>query len=181
MTSKEPKNKSLAQTRINRQPDFQKLFNDHFGSTPRKVAYEVRNDANRYHDLAFLNTLIHDARFRREAIRTLGKEIVIPLDRDCWELPLVRHPKHWELHVTDAELSIAPVISIVWKFRNTTRRRPSTELWIQDLQLVGETSLKMRLIIRGQGWRCEIVLDDYDSRIALRDLKTPYLHSQRKR
>jgi hypothetical protein len=68
------------------QPDFPKLFFEYFGTKPRKVLYEIRQGPCRFHDLVFLNSLIHDATFHRKDARLSSERLTIPVDRDCWEL-----------------------------------------------------------------------------------------------
>ena len=78
---------------MKKQPDFRQLFYDYFGSNPKKVTYSIRTDSNRYHDLIFLKSLVHDARFKRNEIKLRGKRLIIPINRDCWELGFVKHEK----------------------------------------------------------------------------------------
>lgn len=55
------------------QPDFTRLFFEHFGTRPRKVVYEMRQGAFRLHDLVFLESLIHDATFSGKDVRLSGE------------------------------------------------------------------------------------------------------------
>jgi hypothetical protein len=102
-----------ARKNMKKQPDFTQLFYEFFGNKPRKVQYEVRSGPCRYHDLVFLGSLIHDARFQRQKIQLRGTRLTILVNRDCWELGLTpgeeNGEKYSELHIADAALSISPV------------------------------------------------------------------------
>lgn len=164
---------------MRKQPDFQKLFFSHFGDKPRKVTYTIREDSNRYHDLIFLSSLIHDARFRREAVKLRGKRLTIPINRDCWELGIVDHADSHELHCADARLDISLVVNIEWRFDHGSEFSPSAELWIEEFWLVRETDETMKVTMGGFDWGSVITVRDEDLVIKLRDLEIPYLYSEK--
>src|SRR4051812_18405754 len=98
-----------------RQPDFFQLFRETFAGPPRKIRYEIRTtDSNMYHDVVFLSSLIHDARFRLADVRLKRGRLTIPLERDCWEVPLAEAGGRTEQHVARAELVIGPVVTSEW-------------------------------------------------------------------
>ncbi len=66
-----------------KQPDFGSFFHR---TTPTKVKYQLRFNANLFHDVVYLTSYIHDARFKIESIKHERKRLVIPIERDCWEL-----------------------------------------------------------------------------------------------
>ena len=162
-----------------RQPDFQKLFFDHFGKVPRKVSYSVRQNSNRYHDLVFLSSLIHDARFKMSKVTMRGKRLSIPINRDCWELGIDRGDGSVGLYTADSLLTISPVHSVQWCFSHGLRTERK-ELWIADLWLDQPTDNETRdLVIDGHEWSCVLTLRDEDIRVKLKDAETPSLHSER--
>jgi hypothetical protein len=163
---------------MRKQPDFQRLFFEHFGGVPRRVAYEIREDSNRYHDMIFLTSLVHDARFRRETVRFRGKRLSIPINRDCWELGTVNHGDSCELYVANGRLDISPVVEVEWRFQYGAEFSPATELWILCLVLVHKTFDTMELTIDGEDWACVLIVKDENLRIMLRDLEVPHLYSQ---
>jgi hypothetical protein len=164
-----------------RQPDFRQLFYDHFGTVPKKVAYNVRQDSNRYHDLVFLASLIHDARFKMKRAVLKGNRLTIPLNRDCWELGITQRAGIGELHIADAKLTIASVISVEWRFPHGFEAQ-AKELWIGSIWLNPEGDSETRdLVIDGDDWKCIITLNTEDIRIRLVDAETPYLYSERKK
>ena len=157
------------------QPDFRQIFFDYFGSTPKKVTYSIRPCSYRYHDLIFLSSLIHDARFKREDIQIRGRRLIIPINRDCWELDLGGN----ELYIADASLSISPVFDLEWHFNNEMDFNPDTELWITDLSIQEESSEVLKIVIIGHAWSLHMKAFDDDFKMKLQDLEIPYLYSQK--
>ena len=188
---------------MRKQPDFGKVFRDYFGCVPRKITYEVRMDANLPHDLAFLSSLIHDARFKMTDVNLRGKRLTININRDCWELGMDRPDGALELYIADSRLSISKVLSLDWMFDGRPPVDNSTELWIRDISYTSDmidsvthsviSSFAMqcpdledrgfecprRLALNGHFWSSHITL--LDDRIKLADKETPYLYSQGKK
>ena len=167
---------------MKKQPDFAELFRNHFGDTPSKVTYQVRQDSNRFHDLVVLNSLIHDARFKRDQAVLRGKRLSISFERDCWELGTVEHSDCAELHIAQALLTLSPVLEIEWRFKHGTDFGSDTELWIQDIWLDRHATQEddsMTVVINGFKWLCVITVRESELKIRLQDLETPYLYSQR--
>jgi len=166
---------------MKKQPNFQKLFFDHFNGPPKKVTYEVRQDSNRYHDLVFLSSLIHDARLKPSDVVQRKKQISISINRDCWELGIVKRNGSGELYIANSTLMISPIKSVQWHSQHKFKF-DKEELWIGGIWLNRPSSNGLRsLIIEGHGWDCEITLKDEDIRIVLEDIEVPYLFSERKR
>lgn len=156
-----------------KQPDFQKLFFDYFGKVPRKVSYSVRQNSNRYHDLVFLSSLIHDARFRLSRVALRGKRLSIPINRDCWELGTDREDGTVGLCTADSLLTISPVRAVEWRFPHG-QQTEQKELWIADLWLNQPTDNETReLLIDGHEWSCMVTLQDEDIHIKVTDAETP--------
>ena len=167
-------------THTGRQPDFAAVWREYFGGTPAKVTYKLRRGANRFHDLVFLTSLVHDARFKREDVRLRGKRLTIPIERDCWEL--FSRAKREEFYVTAARLTFFPISQLEWQFKHGAKFGPKDELWIQELWLdrsTDSTQESARVIIFGFAWRCLLTVRDTDLRIQLQDLKVPNLFSER--
>jgi hypothetical protein len=170
---------------MKKQPDFTKLFYDYFGQTPRKVQYEVRQGPSRYHDLIFLSSLVHDARFQRENIRLRGHRLTVPINRDCWELKSIEYEtataKYAEMHIADATINISPVEEIQWTFEHAFNFAPDRELWIHNLWLERSNfdADKVLVTIDGVDWKCLLIVGDDDLHIKLRDNEIPYLYSER--
>ena len=160
-----------------------KLFYEHFGGVPQKINYSVRSDSNRLHDMDFLNSLVHDSRFKIDNIRQRGTKLTIPINRDCWEVPLVYYEKpspHSELHIANARLTLSPVIGITWSFRHGIKFSNKTELWIQELWLDKQDNDDTRtLTLYGFDWSCALNVKAENVIIKLQDLEIPYLYSQK--
>src|ERR1700677_774592 len=97
------------------QPDFSALFRV---STIRPLRFEVRNGPNYVHDVQFLSSHLHDARFTIEDVTLEDGKLSIVFDRDCWELGYTKHPDSLELHTASSRLTIEPVSGIDWVFTN---------------------------------------------------------------
>ena len=167
---------------MKQQPDFQTLFFDYFGATPRKIVYQIRQDSNCHHDIVFLTSLIHDARFKRSDFRLRGKRLTVNMNRDCWELGFVEGNLGSELYIADTRLSVSEVISIEWSFGNEFDMTDSTELWITDIWLDPHSHHdSRRLTLAGHGWSCNMMLSDENITIKLSDKEVPYLYSQKKK
>ncbi len=167
---------------MKKQPDFQKLFFSYFGDTPRKVVYQIRQDSNRHHDIVFLTSLIHDARFKRSDFALRGKRLYVNINRDCWELGFVDRNLASELYIADARLSVSEVTSIDWSFENGFDMTGSTELWITDIWLDPHSYHDYRRpTLAGHGWSCNMMLSDDNITIKLSDKEVPYLYSQKRK
>ncbi|MHB9138940.1 MAG: hypothetical protein ACYC4Q_06015 [Victivallaceae bacterium] len=160
---------------MKKQPDFNQIFYDYFGANPQKVAYSIRPDSNRYHDLTFIRSLIHDGKFKKNEIKILGKRLVIPINRDCWELGL----KDNELYIADSRLSISPVFDLEWNFTNEMEFNPDAELWIRDLSIQRESDDMLKIVLDGYVWSLQMKAFDDDFKMKLQDLEVPYLYSQK--
>jgi hypothetical protein len=140
-------------TRRLRLPDFGKYF--HIKS-PGPVDFTCRTPPNLFHDLVFLKSYIHDARFRIERMRFRGKTLQISMERDRWE----RYEHLGKLESIFCELTIRPVVSIAWEFKGKLLRKGilprEKEFAIRDVYL-GESywdnSGKGEIIVSGHGRR----------------------------
>ena len=165
--------------KMKKQPDFKQLFYDYFGSKPKKVTYSIRHDSNRYHDLMFLKSLIHDARFKQKDFKLRGKKCTIQLNRDCWELGFVEHKKSSELYIADSRLSISPVFELEWRFQNKNALNQNDELWIHDVTIERESFEILKIVLDGDGWALHMKAPDEDLKMRIHDLEVPYLYSQK--
>jgi hypothetical protein len=165
---------------MKKQPDFTKLFREYFGNTPKRVTYTLRQEPNRLHDLVFLLSLIHDARFQRKDIVLRGKRLILPIERDCWELGLGDHAASMELYVARSRLIVSPVTAIRWSLCQDATVAPDDELWIDHVWLDDRSkNVVDRLIISGSTWDCTITGPEDDLTVRLEDVETPYLYSER--
>lgn len=162
-----------------RQPDFAALWREHFGKTPRRVTYEVRRDSNRFHDFAFLTSLVHDARFKREDLQLRGQRLTIPIERDCWELYQDEKSRRW--YIAAARLTFSPVSSLEWQFKHETRFRANDEFSIEEIWMDHQVTSQREAVhvtIYGFAWRCLLSVRDTDLRIRLQDVEVPRLVSR---
>lgn len=166
---------------MTKQPDFNKLFFDYFGRKTKKVTYELRLPPNLLHDLVFMSSLVHDARFHIKDIVIRGKKLTIPIERDCWELP--KMPETNELHVTRSRLVFTTVHDIRWEFKDISKASPDKELWIDylyiDEDFRSDKSDYFTFTIAGDDWKLIFSLKEYDFTAKLQDEEAPYLYSER--
>lgn len=161
------------------QPDFQKLFFEFFGPSPKKVTYKVRPDSNRKHDLIFLDSLIHEARINPGKMKIQKKRLTLTLNRDCWELGLVECKKGFELYVADSQLTIYPISEVKWCFQNNYLVKTGKDLWIRNLVLERSGIEMPRIILEGLNWSFHVQVTREDFTMKLQDVENPYLFSQK--
>jgi hypothetical protein len=164
------------------QPYFSALFRkDKIGP----LHFRVRAGACAVHDVQFLSSYLHDARFHAHSITRHRKKVTIMLERDCWEFGY-ENPKN-ELHVAKCRLTITPVSALHWE--TSLPADPNRELWIESIYLGAahwenpmETS-QLVLTAPHDGWKLTLTLalsDELFGDIRLDDLEKPYLYSKRK-
>ncbi len=158
-----------------KQPDFSKIFFDHFGGEPKKVRYELRVEPYLNHDLKFLSSLIHDSIFKLSDIKRLEEELTLILQRDCWEL---RNPeKDRQLLTTSSKLTFKGIKDVEWSIKNIEDYK-NEEFEIYNFYRI-EKSLPLRetvtLVLCGYPyhWELKIILDDENFQVVLQDIETP--------
>lgn len=163
-----------------KQPDFTRLFFDHFGGKPKKVQYEIRVGPNQMHDLIFLISLIHDARFYPRDIKVRGSRMTIPIHRDCWEIPLSERN---ELHTAKSKLLFSTVSDINWITQKLDHFGSDQELWIDFLYFDKDyrslSKDRFTCFLSGHDWLLQFTMKQIDFKIKLQDLEMPYLYSER--
>jgi hypothetical protein len=164
-----------------KQPDFTKIFFDYFGGRPRKVRYELRFPPYFLHDLAFLNSLVHDASLFPRDVVLRGEKLTIPIERDCWEIPKAQGN---ELHIAKAKLVLQTVQDLRWVFEGIDKADPDQELSIDGLCINesyrSHTADRFDFTIIGHGWQLEFTLKQFDFIVKLQDVELPYLFSQKR-
>jgi hypothetical protein len=156
---------------MRRQPDFAGLFRKYFETGPAKVAYGVRRDSNRIHDVVFLGSLIHDARFRRSDVVLRSKRLVIPMDRDRWELGI---DTKTGLYAVQSRLTVSPVTEIKWSFAHGWDFRPEDELMIEDIWISRQAVLRgdfVSVVLSGFTWECVLTVHETEMVLRLEDCK----------
>jgi hypothetical protein len=125
-----------------------------------------------HHDLVFLSSLLHDARFRRAAVRHRGSKITIPLERDTWEAEGLDLS---QLHSIDSRLTIDGVESVEWRFRTTAMANDEDELWILNLSLhrTKREDDHLQFTLVGDGWEFEAVLNEDTAAVLMQDIGRP--------
>lgn len=170
-----------------KQPSFADLFFQSLGGKPKKLSYSVRSDSNRLHDLWYLASLIHDARFPRSCAIVRRKRLRLDLRRHCWELgpqPSPR-PGHADLFVSSSLLTVSPVQDIEWRFLDPgglvaeeleiDALFPAEDLWF------GGDPLAFSLVLAGIDWQCRLTCPCKSLHLSLRDTTVPVLAGQRSR
>jgi len=114
------------------QPDFGVHFHT---DAPTPIDYESRSGPNLCHDIVYLASYIHDARFKIEHVKLHRTTLTIPLERDRWEL----YKSRGRLGSVKSHLTICPALSILWELSGPLTARGGIsrvrELFVKDLYL----------------------------------------------
>jgi len=166
---------SLGRWAFKMPPDFSALFRR---DTVAPLHFRVRDGAFTVHDVQFLSSYLHDARFMADAVMHRRRKLTIMLERDCWELGYTERTGSLELHVARSRLTIAPVSGYRWQIRDVERLQ--RELWIQSIYLDAvhwETADASELVVSAPhaGWKLSVAIADHCGDIRLDDQETPYL------
>ena len=94
------------------QIEFNKLF---FQTKYQPLEYSLRTDANGRHDVIFLDSYLHDARIFLNRITFKKGNLIVPLERTCWELFSGRGLND-VLHGCRSELLLFNVIDYYYSF-----------------------------------------------------------------
>ena len=164
---------------IDVQPDFSKIFSETFASGAHPIQYSIRDGPNFLHDLAFVSSLVHDARVQHVPTVVQNGIVEIPLNRDCWELPYTDHGNSLELHVADSILRLSGVTTIAWQFDQEAADNPWIYYLWADPAYRDSRKKHFAFYLVGEDWKSTITLTHDDWKIELRDLVPPYLWSSK--
>lgn len=134
-----PTAKNRHASRVAVQPDFDAMFY-------RKQPWEefaLRPGANWHHDVIFMSSLLHDAKFCREDVRLTRHRCHIGLVRDCWEC----YRGRGALISMPCRLTLAAFASWEWV---VSQRREESAFLLRGLDWVAERE--------GDGDRGQLVL-----------------------
>jgi hypothetical protein len=163
------------------QPDFNAVWSNYFGSTPKPVRYELREAPDCRHDLAFLSSLIHDARVENAGRKPVDGCVTLELNRDCWELGYTKRPNCLELHITSSRLKLTGVTRSKWRL--PARRRNEDDPWISSIvfhhSYFDMHKKAFKFLLLGEEWRASFTMMKDNWSVVLEDLETPYLWSDR--
>lgn len=158
-----------------KQPDFGNSF--HLDA-PRKIKYMVRFDANLLHDMTYLASYIHDSRFKIESVKHIRKRLIIPLERDCWELYDEK-----EVKITNSKLTFFPVerfslIVLDTNLENGIINGNDDEgnIWISRIYLSDDyydNNEDFNIVINSRGFKLRINMKGPSPLVKLEDLTTP--------
>lgn len=144
------------------QPDFQKIFADWGASVIPPLQFTVRIGCNLSHDVAFLSSLIHDARIR--SMTVTGNELQISLLRDTWET----YPSTRDLNEVESELQTGPLKAV--RFTNCENRPVGSGDMIEGVRSIPDPTRGGFIIqVFGQKFSIEVELDEFDFSVQLRD------------
>jgi hypothetical protein len=158
-------------------PDFTKLFFDALGGVAEPVRYPLRSGPYLLHDVAFLSSLLHDARVLNPRADAVDGVLVVRFNRDCWELGALQKEGSSELYVADSTLTCRGVRSVTWHLFEDGGKEPWLDyVWVDDGYRTDE---QFSFFLKGHEWHCRIVLEELEWSVALEDEETPYLWSVR--
>ncbi len=91
--------------------DFTTLFAK---KTVERLDFATRRDVNYEHEIIFLSSYLHDARFRRSEVEQTNRTMRILLERDCWEFYTRIHRTSDALLFTPSVLEISGIDEFRW-------------------------------------------------------------------
>ncbi len=160
------------------QIDFSALYFDSLGGPPEPIRYELRDGSCLLHDIAFLNSLIHDARALNPNANATDGKFALQINRDCWELGYTKHGIGLELHIADSTLDFTGVDSVLWRFDQPDPEPWVDYLWVDRLYRT-HRSKTFHLILANETWECAICLNRDEWSATMQDREMPYLWSSR--
>jgi hypothetical protein len=145
-------------------PDFGMYFHT---DCPDPIEFTCREEPNFIHDLVFLSSYIHDARFEIKALQLQEKTLHISLKRDRWE----RHKGLRTIESISNVLTIESVLSVRWEYKGKLLRKgslsPNEEFGIRHVY-VGESywddTNKSEIVLSGHGkypYKLRIVVHEF--------------------
>ena len=158
-----------------KQPDFGSFFHC---TTPTKIKYQLRFNANLFHDVVYLRSYIHDARFKIESIKHTRKRLIIPIERDCWELGF--DTPHG-LITAESKLTLFPVEDFSLTMldlpnQQITGNDAENKFWISEIFICDdyyENHDDFHIVIKTINLRMEIHLKSGSPLVKLEDLTIP--------
>ena len=146
------------------QPNFTSIFREHFSSS-EKVFYRVRTSPNILHDVVFVTSLIHDARLTPNTVRLDETTLILPIDRDRWEVFDSN-----EILSCQSVLTITGVIRTNWVgVVDLNKELWADYLWLDEAyQDHDRTSFEFAIV--GEDWRLRIEVDNREWQFSLRDV-----------
>lgn len=157
-------------------PDFTKLFFDTLGGVAAPIRYPLRDGPCLLHDVAFLSSLLHDARVLNPRADAVDGVLVVRFNRDCWELGQIQTEGSSELYVANSTLTCRGVRSVTWRFLDSVKEPSLNYVWMDDAY---RTEKLFNFSLKGDEWHCRILLSEGEWSVVLEDEETPYLWSVR--
>ena len=158
------------------EPEPQPDFGSHFHlAAPRSISYVLRPHPNLCHDIVYLSSYLHDARFRRAAVRVSGDTLTIDVKRDTWEL----YQKTGRLKSVPSRLTIKPVSKIEWQFDGpladskadfTREELDMTYLYLGEACWTDSTGGEIVLANPTAAFRLRVRLSEKDFHVQLTDI-----------
>ena len=137
--------------------------------------------SNVYHDVIFLDSLVHDARLSRASVRRQGRTVTIRLDRETWEVGTLVLKGAPALHHVRSLLRVRGVERLGWHFANS-RAKTWGELSLRGAYLQPPSdSEAYEFVLDGYRWQLRLRLTEYQAGIVLEDMGTPRRHPVRAR
>lgn len=173
---------------MGKQPDFHHLYRNFFYKTdsktgkviPRKICYSIRDYPDRNHDLIFMKSLLHDAIFTREnVVFHKNRWLTITINRDCWELGYVQHPRSVELYTTTTKLSIYPALSWEWRFSHKQEFDRTSDLYLHSIRFEQPDDNSYQVVLVGHEWSLRINTKEFGMKMLMQDQMLPALWSQK--
>lgn len=150
--------------------DFTTLFAK---KSIERLSFHSRPDVNYKHEVIFLSSYLHDARFKRSDFLEDKGSVTILLDRDCWEFYSRIHRVGDSLLSVPSLLKIKGVDSVVWSSNPGAEHISIRSLFIGERQYLEQETAHLVFDCPDQGLRIDLIGSDSYFDITLEDQDDP--------
>jgi hypothetical protein len=150
--------------------DFTTLFAK---TTVERLSFRTRRNVNYKHEVIFLSSYLHDARFKRsDFIESRGK-ITIKLERDCWEFFTRIHKVKDLLLFAPSILTICGVDECRWSRRPDKETVSIRSVFVGERQYLEQGTAHLVFDCPYQNIRIDVIGNDDYFDIKLEDQDDP--------
>ncbi len=150
--------------------DFTTLFAK---QTVERLDFRTRRDVNYKHEIIFLSSYLHDARFRRSDIEEQDGVLRIRLERDCWEFYTRIHRVGDSLLCAPSILEISGFAECRWSKNPADAEISIRSVFIGERQYLEEDTSHLVFDCPYQGLRIDVIGSDSFFDITLKDQADP--------
>src|SRR5215831_18265525 len=149
-------------------------FTTFFAKTKvERLSFKTRREVNYQHEVIFLSSYLHDARFSRsDFVQTDGK-ITVRLERDCWEFCTRIHQGRKTLLTVPSILTISGIDECYWNKNVEEKIFTIRSVFIGERQYLERGKAHMIIDCPYQDVRIDVIGSDDYFDISLDDQADP--------